>query len=334
MASTASSRCFSRRTACYASHTSALNEHYTYLSDTLRTEMWRQAFQQAMPAGAVVVDLGSGTGVLGLLALRAGAAKVYAIEAGPVIDIARAIARENGFDDRIVFLRGMSTQLDLPEQADVLIADQIGYFGFNAGAFGFYADACRRFLKPGGVVFPHSVTLLCSPVESAADYKRPDFWRHSPAGFSMQAAFHDAVNTPLPTSNLTPAAFLAEPIQSEPLPLNPPPEGLVRMAGDFRISRDATLHGLAGFFSAEITPGVSITNSPLAAARINRAASFLPIDTPVQVRAGDTVSVNVMVRPLEMLVNWTVRVNGEVFRHSTFNSIPAEAFGARTAKRP
>ena len=184
--------------------------------------MWRRAFERALPKGSVVVDLGSGTGVLGMLALQAGAAKVYAIEAGPVIEIAKAIARENGFADRIVFLRGMSTQIELPERADVLIADQIGYFGFNAGAFAFYADACRRFLKPDGVAFPHSVTLHCGPVESPVDYRRPDFWRHSPAGFSMAAAFRDAVNTPLPTSNLTRESFLAEPIASAPLLLNPP----------------------------------------------------------------------------------------------------------------
>src|SRR5204863_7107587 len=108
-----------------------LDEHRQYLSDGTRVTALSAAIERVVKPGAVVVDLGAGTGILGLLACRAGARRVYSIEAGGMIELAREIARANGFEDRIVFVKGLSTQVDLPEKADVLIADQIGRFGFE-----------------------------------------------------------------------------------------------------------------------------------------------------------------------------------------------------------
>lgn len=301
--------------------TSLLSEHFNYLSDPIRMAKWREALEMLIPPESTVVDLGAGTGILGLLALRAGAAKVYAIERGPMIHIAAEIAKANGLESRITSIRGMSTEISLPERVDVLVADQIGYFGFNAGAFSYFDDACRRFLKPGGVTLPQSITLQCAPVESSENFELADFWNRSPAGFSMGSAWREAINSGHPAAQISAESLLSGPLESAPLPLNPPDASLIRIEGDVTITRDATLHGLAGFFSAELAPGVSITNSPLAEERIRRAVSFLPIDRPVPVRLGDTVSITVLVRPVEMIVSWTVRVNGAMFRHSTFQSI-------------
>ena len=115
--------------------------------------------------GAVVVDLGSGTGVLGLLACQAGAKRVYSIEETSLIELARDICQANGFADRIRFIKGLSTRVDLPEPADVILADQIGHFGFEAGLFDYFSDARRRFLKPNGVTIPQRITFCIAPVE-------------------------------------------------------------------------------------------------------------------------------------------------------------------------
>lgn len=70
-----------------------------------------------MRPGDVVLDLGCGTGILGLLACRAGAARVYAVDEGKVIAIAKALARANGVADRITFIEGHSTRISLSEPA-------------------------------------------------------------------------------------------------------------------------------------------------------------------------------------------------------------------------
>src|SRR4029453_11588483 len=102
-----------------------------YLEDDMRLTAFAQAISSTVRPGDVVVDLGCGTGILGLLACRAGAARVYAIDAGGMAEIARVIAAANGLADRIAIINGHSQQVSLPERADVVLCDQIGHFGFE-----------------------------------------------------------------------------------------------------------------------------------------------------------------------------------------------------------
>ena len=127
--------------------------HREYLSDPARVQAYERAIAATVRPGDIVVDLGAGTGILGMLACRAGAARVYAIEADGMIEVARALARANGLADRIVFLMQHSSEVKLPEQVDVVVGDLIGRMGFEAGVFEAYAHA-RHWLKPAGRVMP------------------------------------------------------------------------------------------------------------------------------------------------------------------------------------
>ena len=90
----------------------ALDFHHSMLSDGNRTNAFLNAILRTVSAGDVVVDIGCGTGVLSLFACLAGARKVFAIEQGPVLDVAREIAEANGYADRIEFLAGWSTEVE------------------------------------------------------------------------------------------------------------------------------------------------------------------------------------------------------------------------------
>src|SRR5471032_1272785 len=94
-----------------------IDEHRQYVSDRARVDAFARAIASVVRPGDVVVDLGCGTGILGLLACRAGAARVYAIDSGSMLDVARRLARANGFADRIVHVPGHSTRVTLPERA-------------------------------------------------------------------------------------------------------------------------------------------------------------------------------------------------------------------------
>ena len=120
---------------------SVLSEHRQYLSDEARISAFRRAIEEIVNPGEVVLDLGSGTGILGLLACRAGAGRVYAIEESGMIGLAREVCQANGFQDRVVFIKGLSTRVELPEKVDVVVADQIGRLGFEAGVFEYFRDA-------------------------------------------------------------------------------------------------------------------------------------------------------------------------------------------------
>ena len=70
----------------------ALDFHHSMLSDGTRTNAFLEAILRTVTVGDVVVDIGAGTGVLSLFACLAGARKVYAIEQGPVLDVARELS--------------------------------------------------------------------------------------------------------------------------------------------------------------------------------------------------------------------------------------------------
>jgi hypothetical protein len=78
------------------------------------------------------------------------------------------------------------------------------------------------------------------------------------------------------------------------------------------------LDGIGGWFVADLAPGITMTNAPGDACRINRSNVVFPIDEPVPVRAGDRISVSMLIRPSDLLVKWTVEVpGGRRFSHST-----------------
>jgi SAM-dependent methyltransferase len=308
-----------------------VDEHRAYLSDTLRVDTFRRAIDATVRPGDVVVDLGSGTGILGFLACRAGARTVYSIESNGMIEIARALARANGFDDRMVFVNRDSTDVVLPEPADVLVADLIGGMGFEAGLFPAYTDA-RRFLKPGARVIPERITLAAAPVEDAAIFDEVQFWSRGCHGLDTAPVLRWAANTGYPR-RLEPAAILS----SDIVATSADPRGgerLLRLTGSVRVSRAGTLHGIGGWFDAELAPGVRLTNSPLASVRLPRRNVFFPLDSAARVAAGDTVSITFRIRPWDLVVSWVVEVitAGERRRerHSTLSGmlLSREALGS------
>ena len=75
--------------------------YYGMLSDKVRMQAYRDAIFNTVKSGDVVVDLGAGTGLLGIWAIQAGASKVYAIEKTSAINLAKEIARVNNCLDKI-----------------------------------------------------------------------------------------------------------------------------------------------------------------------------------------------------------------------------------------
>ncbi len=302
-----------------------VDEHREYLSDPARLSAFARAIQEVVKPGDVVVDLGAGTGILGLLACRAGARKVYAIDAGGMIEVARAICRANGFGDRVEFIKDVSTRATLPERADVVVADQIGRFGFEAGVLQFFADARVRLLKPGGVTVPAALELWVAPVECPELFAQVEFWKTAPGGFDFEPARSWAANTGYP-ARLRGEQLLGDPAAGLSLDLSRPSLGKLALAASVTITRGGTLHGVGGWFSARLSPSVTMSNSPLAAAPINRRNVFFPIDQSVSVAPGDQVKVDMRILPRDTMVTWDVELwRGGAqqvrFSHSTFHGM-------------
>ena len=107
-----------------------------------------------------MLDIGTGSGVLALAAARAGARRVYAVEASDIAEVAERVFRVNGGGDRITLLPGWSRFTELPEQADLLVAEVIGNEPLEEEILETTLDARRRLLKPGARMIPHALTLF------------------------------------------------------------------------------------------------------------------------------------------------------------------------------
>lgn len=292
-------------------------EHAAYLRDGRKLDGYRAALVEVVTPTSAVLDLGAGTGILGLLAASAGARVVYAVDWGSIIGVAKEIAEANGLDDKIVHVQGNSTKLDLPEPIDVVVCDQIGGHVYDAGVLDYFADARSRLLAPGGQMVPRAFTLLVAPVEADVWRETVGIWSSQPAGFDFGSMANLAANTAYrhrlsERENLaTPSAFAT--ITADH---NDKIAGITSLS----IERAGELNGIAGYFVAELSPSISLSNIPGRVDTFDRWQHFYPLPEPVDVDVGDRVEVSLDIRPSTRLATWTVLVDrrasgGQLIRH-------------------
>ena len=102
------------------------------LKDAGRTDSYRD-FILSNPAifkDAVVLDVGCGTGILSMFCARAGAKKVYAVDASEVAFKAERNVKENGLENVVQVIRGKVEELGgrITEKVDVIVSEWMGYF--------------------------------------------------------------------------------------------------------------------------------------------------------------------------------------------------------------
>ena len=295
-----------------------LDEHRQLLADRKRVDALSRAIAAIVSPGDIVLDVASGTGILGLLACRAGASRVYCIEQSGIIELARELARANGFADRMQFVMAHSSWAELPEPVDVIVCDQIGHFGFEAGIVEMIADVRSRFLRPDGQVMPAAITLHVAPIELPTLRSELKFWTTPFTGLDMSPAGNVAVNSGHPRS-LSPESLLGPSGSACVIDLATVVDEPMCFTASLVAARHGTLDGIGGWFVADLGAGVTMTNAPGDPDRIDRRNVVFPVDPPVNVCAGDDITVSMRIRPSDLLVHWVVTVRNGEYRssHST-----------------
>ncbi len=138
--------------------------HFAMLADRKRNEAYEAAIRRAAP-GKRVLDIGTGAGLLALMAARAGAAKVTTCEAVPVIaERARQIIHLNGLSDRIAVIPMMSTSISvpavMPERAEVLVTETFASGLITEGVLPTVEHAHEFLLTPDATIIPVAASVM------------------------------------------------------------------------------------------------------------------------------------------------------------------------------
>jgi protein arginine N-methyltransferase 1 len=157
------------------------------LEDHVRTGAYFDAITNPLNApcfaGKVVLDVGAGSGILALFAARAGARKVYAVEATPMARHARALVEANGFGDVVEVIQGTVESVTLPEKVDVIVSEWMGYLLVRESMLDSVLAARDAWLKPGGSLWPSHARLWLAPARSHLAAARSAEFAASMAGW-------------------------------------------------------------------------------------------------------------------------------------------------------
>jgi protein arginine N-methyltransferase 1 len=275
----------------------ALGFHVGRLNDAVRTSAFDRALREVVRPGDVVADLGAGSGILGLLALRHGARRVYAVERHPVAELARMIARENGLEDRLVVLRGEAAEVRLPERADVVVSETLGNAVFDEGILELLRDARRRHLKPGGRLVPSRIRVLAAP---ATTPESPGPWRY---GLRM-----DALRSLAQHASWSPDKVA---LRGTPRVLGEAVPGRDRLPLEWRGRwRTAGAGGLLVWFDARLSPSVRLSS--------RRAGSWKPAFFPARERLRGAFSARLRFETAE---ETTWQFDGQAAQNSTLGDV-------------
>jgi type I protein arginine methyltransferase len=302
-----------------------LDEFGDMIADGPRFRAYAEAIKCAVRPGDVVVDIGCGPGLFAMLACRAGAARVYAIETGSVIDIARQLAAANGFADRIKFIRDDSRKIQLPERVDAVVSDIRGALPLFSDALPSVNDARVRFLKEGGVQIPQRDTIYAAVLEREDYYKRLTWpWKHSGAGLDLTLPLPLTLNA-IYKLRSKPEQLLTEPQTWCTLDYTAQPNPHAAAKLRFRASRRGTGHGITAWFEAQILGDIGFCTAPGNPETVYGQA-FFPWLEAVELEVGQEIDVELYGDPVggDYIWRWNTRIpahNGRperVFCQSTF----------------
>lgn len=260
--------------------------HFAMLNDDARNDAYDRGIRAIVKPGDHVLEIGAGSGLLAMMAARAGAAHVTTCEVNPVLaDVARQIVAANGMSDRVNVIGRKSNLLevgrDLPQPADVLIMEIFDTVLVGEGVLPSLEDARKRLLKPDARVLPRGARLYAAAIEI------PGARRVNPvrriAGFDLAGfdVFRNPAGEMLELSREE-HRLLTEPFPVFEFDFNSSIPGTGQKRIDLKASAAGTIHAVAVWYDLHLDEHIAMSTAPgTKGNHWGQGVAFMPADIAV-----------------------------------------------------
>ena len=237
------------------------------VSDKPRTDSFAAAIKEVVQEGDEVIDVGTGTGLLAILAAKAGAKKVYGLDDSDIAEVAKTLVERNGLTDVVDIVRCNASNFDLGNTTDVIVSEWLGLLAFAEAMLDDLIVARDANLKPGGTMIPSEVDVLLAPVSCPDLYNRegPGFWRETIHGIDYAILEELEQNQELSLQIRVPAESMlakGQPMVSLNMATASSEDPWERGELKFQMERGARLDGFVGWFSMQLSPSVRLDTGP------------------------------------------------------------------------
>lgn len=144
--------------------------HIPMMNDARRNEAYVAALTSAVKPDTNVFEIGTGSGLLAMIAARLGARQVVTCEGVPLIAAtARRIVAANGWGKSVSVISKLSGDVvvgaDLPQRANLLVSEILSSELLGEGVLSSIEDAKRRLLTPDAKIIPKTGSVVCALFE-------------------------------------------------------------------------------------------------------------------------------------------------------------------------
>jgi protein arginine N-methyltransferase 1 len=270
----------------------ALTAYGEMLLDETRTGAYIAAMEHVIKPGDIVLEIGAGPGVFAMLAAKMGAKRVIAVECNPSIKLAKRLVSHNRLSEKIECIKGLSTDLNMEERADVIISDLRGVLPMFSHHIPSIVDARERLMATDGTLIGRKDIVCAAPVEHDEAHRRirepwltNSFGLDLSAGAESEASFWSQVR-------LRPEQLLAEGITWWEFDYHSVKHPAAKGNLSWEIQRAGRCHGIAAWFDAELAPDIGFSNHPGQPGLIYGQA-FMPLRQAIDVESGARINAEI-----------------------------------------
>jgi len=273
--------------------------HVPMMNEPERNKAFYDGLQSLVTPEKIVFEIGTGSGLLAMMAAKLGAKKVFTCEAvGLIADTARKIVKRNNYQDQITVLakpsQAIELEKDLPGKADILVHELFSSELLGEHVLPAIEDAKKRLLKPDGEILPSSASIMIALV--TGDDLGKNLYVGESCGFDLRDfnAIHPK-RRPLYREDLAPVlmsddveAFQFDFCRKSTFPAE-------RKVIEIEVTKGGLCYGVIQWIRLELGEGIRFENHPSRRRQVsNWQHTIYGFDEPVRFNEGSVVSVIAM----------------------------------------